>query len=232
MSPLSPFAVVLGLVAGYLAATLSESLLHHHFGHASVSFRTLWKGLGRIGQGFARTFYSHAVVHHGRTFRVDYITQFADEGDKRALDDDLERRGWAIVADEGYGLTIGLTGFANFLLLPLVALPLVHVAAGRWATLAAFAAMLSTPLLSRYVHPYLHKPHAEAMRCAPLLIRLLLGTRYMRQVARHHYVHHRHPNCNFNLLLGGDWLLGVHRAADPDDLRRMRALGLTAAARR
>jgi hypothetical protein len=224
--PPSASSVALGLVAGYVAATLSESLLHNHFGHATASFRALWKRMGWISRGFAFTFYGHAVIHHGRTFRVDYVTQFKDEAEKRAVDEDLERRGWAALGEEAYGLTIGPRDFVNFLLLPLLTLPLIQLVGGPWATLSALVPILSTPLLSRYVHPYLHMRYDEAVRFAPAPIRLLIRTAYFRRVARHHYVHHRYPSCNFNLLLGGDWLLGVHRSPTLDDLQKMNALGL------
>ena len=83
--------------------------------------------------------------------------------------------------------------------------------------------MVVFPLMSAAIHPWLHVRHEVARARAPRPIAWLLNTRYMRSVARHHFVHHRHLAANFNLLLGGDLLLGVHRrptAADIDAMHR------------
>ncbi len=95
-----------------------------------------------------------------------------------------------------------------------------------WAMLTAAPWLMIAPLLSRWIHPYLHLDHETAIRCAPSFIAILLGTPYFRAVARHHYLHHKYPNKNFNLLLGGDWILGRHRSASADDIDKMKALGL------
>ena len=76
------------------------------------------------------------------------------------------------------------------------------------------------PLLSKVIHPYLHMRHDEAVRRASAPLRWLLASGYMRYVWRHHWLHHRYPRSNFNLLIGGDWIRGVQRSPSDDDLRR------------
>jgi hypothetical protein len=60
----------------------------------------------------------------------------------------------------------------------------------------------------------------------PTLLGLLMDSRYIRAVRRHHYLHHKYLDCNFNLLLGGDWLLGVHRSPTPANLDAMSEIGI------
>ena len=63
-------------------------------------------------------------------------------------------------------------------------------------------------------------------REAPWPIRWLFTMRYMKAVICDHYLHHRYLDCNYNLVLGGDYLLGRHRTATEADLQHMRRLGL------
>lgn len=42
-------------------------------------------------------------------------------------------------------------------------------------------------------------------------------------MVRHHWLHHKYPAYNFNLLLLGDFLLGTHLSPTERDLKRMAA---------
>ena len=45
-------------------------------------------------------------------------------------------------------------------------------------------------------------------------------------LARYHYLHHRYPNKNFNVVLPlADYVLGTHIRASKSDLEEMRRLG-------
>ncbi len=48
----------------------------------------------------------------------------------------------------------------------------------------------------------------------------------MKAVIRNHFMHHRYPNHNFNLLLGGDYLLGYHKVPSKEDKREMTKIGI------
>ena len=46
-------------------------------------------------------------------------------------------------------------------------------------------------------------------------------------VARHHFLHHRYPDKNFNVAFPvGDWLFGTVAKVSDDDLAAMRAEGI------
>jgi len=80
--------------------------------------------------------------------------------------------------------------------------------------------LLLPPLLSMFIHPMIHEPDGKAGRYNRWLGRVM-RTRYFRNVCRHHWLHHKYPDCNFNLLLGGDRLLGTHRNPTATDLQDM-----------
>lgn len=127
---------------------------------------------------------------------------------------------------EDYGATLH---FRSVVLFVLPIMPVVGPALWLlpWsASLGMLPVLAAYPLLSKVVHRYLHRPYAEALAIAPPLLRPMLRSSYARFLWRHHWLHHRHPRCNFNLLLGGDWLRGVHRRPTDEDLTAMRSTGL------
>ncbi|WP_165246325.1 hypothetical protein [Paludisphaera soli] len=220
--------IAVGLASSYLAATLSESFLHRTVGHAGPRLRRAWARRPRLCGHLLRAHYRHAVVHHGLTFARDHVTQFLDDEDKARVDAIIEPRGDPLIQRERYGLSVGLRGFLTYngAVWPLI--PALALGVGPWAALAALPIPLAAPLLSMFIHPYLHLPHREALRRAPRPLAFLLDTAYFRSVARHHYLHHAYPRSNFNLLLGGDRLLGTHRRPTAKDLDAMAALDIPA----
>ena len=83
------------------------------------------------------------------------------------------------------------------------------------------------PVFSYLVHPYLHMRRSEAMRRAPLPVRLFLRTGYAQAMYRNHYLHHRYGGTsNFNLVLGFDALRGRMRRPSQADMDEMNRLGL------
>lgn len=217
---------IVGLLAGYLTVTVSESALHRFIGHATSRRRHRWAANPRLCRYLLLSHFRHAVVHHGLTYKSNYVTQFDGKDHKDAVDRRTLAVGDVHVEKAGYGLMPGWTGLVTYnlttvpviVLLALVFEPVAAVAAIPWLAVA-FA-------LSRWFHPYLHRDHEAAVREAPRWVGRLLRTSYFRAVARHHFLHHKYPNSNFNLLLGGDWLLGVHRRATRADLDEMSAIGL------
>jgi hypothetical protein len=55
---------------------------------------------------------------------------------------------------------------------------------------------------------------------------VLAKSAYFKYLAKHHWLHHRYIDCNYNLMLGGDYLLGVWRGATDEDVGAMRSIGL------
>lgn len=213
-----------GLVAGYVAASVSESYCHRAVGHASKASQTRWRRWPRL-LGWLHPFYwSHAVIHHGRTFKEDFVTQFRGREEQLQLDDELSDAQRQTAHATQYGLTILVRSFFSFMAPPsIVLLPLIFV--GNWAVAAALAALFLPPLLSFFIHPLIHRPYGNVVQGGGLLARLM-QTSYMRHVIRHHWLHHRYPSCNFNLLILGDYLLRTHRAPTEEDVREMQRQGI------
>src|ERR1019366_9948121 len=82
------------------------------------------------------------------------------------------------------------------------------------------------PMLAQFIHPYLHMRYGDVIDRGPFVVRVLAKTAYFRYLARYHWLHNRYTNCNYNLLLGGDYVLGVWRKANNEDLDEIRSIGL------
>lgn len=217
-----------GLVVGYLTASLIESIAHQMISDAPRGSVMRWQKYPRLLRQLIETHYSHHTVHHVRTFRHDFVTQFRSDDDKAKVDDELRTHGQhgVLIQKAGYAVKLQGGGAFTFVFPLLLALPLLYWSGGPWFLAGAIVTMSLPPLLSNFLHPYLHMPHDVALASAPPLIRGLLGTRYMRLVARHHFLHHRYVQCNFNLLLGGDWIRGVWRNPSEKDVTEMRRIGV------
>ncbi len=220
--------LAVGLLGGYVVASLIESYMHQHVSDAPLKSLKRWQRHPRLFGYLIRTRYSHHVVHHCRTFKQDHVTQFRSDEERAALDADLTTRGrhGQIVLRSNYAVRLHGSGALVFVapLLPVV--PLTALALGPWATVGACLSLALPPLFSHFVHPYLHMPHQRAIREAPLAVAWLLRRRYFRAMARNHFMHHRYVASNFNLVLGGDLLRGRHRKPSERDIAEMHRLGL------
>lgn len=222
------FSFLAGLAIGYVIATVVESYVHQQVGHASRQTVERWKQRSGVYEFLERINYAHNVVHHQRTFRGDYVTQFESGDQRNRLDQELAALGaeGRRIIRSNYGLRLQDLGALVFFVPLLPVLPWIGSRSVIWAALGATMAMALPPILSQFIHPYLHLPYEQAVRQGPALTSWLLRRRYFRLIAQHHFVHHRHPRTNFNLLLGGDWLRGRHRRADAQQRAEMRRLGL------
>ena len=227
---MSSISILIGLAVGYLAATISESLMHKFFGHASYKFRHFLSKWGIVGEVVHDVHFGHTVVHHAKTFRGDHVTQFDSPVDKEKLDEYLllEEKEAHIKVD--YGLVTSYFGMAYFFLPPLCFVVVAYLAVSPWLTwhflIAAILPTFVPPILSRYVHPYLHLPIKVAETRGGVVLNWILKSWYGEWAKKCHYVHHRHPRYNFNLLPGGDLLLGLYRAPSPEELSEMRKIEL------
>ena len=218
--------LLLGICVGYLLVSLAESFLHNHVAHASAAVRRMWKKTKWFYKWFDRPFYSHHVVHHFLTYRVDYVTQFKDKADHAQIDRSILDDYASGIKKERYGLTLRGMGILRFVapVAPLfVILPLMF---GWFTFIGSLLPLAAYPWMSMVVHPWLHRPHAEVDEYAHPIIVALFRTKYMKLVVQNHFMHHKYTDCNFNLLLGGDLLLGVYRRPSHEDLIEMRKLGL------
>ena len=219
--------VVAGFVLGYLLVSICESYFHRALGHASAGLRKLCRGGGVFGAFVIRAWYGHGVVHHFGTYRKNHVTQFSSREEEARLRRRLLARGRAHIPAQDYGLRIGGPGeFLRFVAPTLPFMALLCWFGGAWFSLGAVVPLVVMPLLSEFMHPLLHLRHDEARKAAPRLLRPLVATRYFRFIACHHWLHHRHLDVNFNLMPGGDFLLGYHRAPTRAELAEMTAIGL------
>ena len=221
------YEFIAGIALGYCTASIAESFLHRNVLHAGQRFRSLWKRYPTLLRPFASAYFSHHVIHHRRTFRRDFVTQFSSAAEKAQLDKQLPSRLGDRVRAERYGLTANGIGILRFLLpiSPIVAL--YYWEFGPWVFLGVTIPMALYPFMSMSIHPLLHKPTLIATAEAPRFKAWLLRTRYVRMIARNHYMHHTHVDCNYNLLLGGDYLLGVHKDPGAQDIANMKRIGIS-----
>lgn len=215
----SPPRLVFGLVAGYVAASVSESWCHRRFGHMTPRLRMLARQLP-ILLGWLRVIcFFHHVIHHRATYCDGFTIQFRDTGERGRL---LRRlspilRPQAMATD--FGTTITRSSFP-FFIGPGAALicPLVFIAPD--SACVASLMLLLPPLLSMYLHPLMHQRYEDAI-LAVGVSGWLMKTSLLRWIIRHHWMHHKYEDVNFNLLPGGDYLLGTHRSPSAADFQEM-----------
>lgn len=220
--------LLIGLNSGYVVASLIESYMHQHVSDAPNKSVKRWQRFPRLCGYLLRTRYSHHVVHHRRTFKQDHVTQFRTRAEHAALDAELAERGahGLIIQRSMYAVRLHGSGALVFIAPLLPAIPLTLLLLGPWATVGTGISLALPPLFSHFIHPYLHMPHARAVREAPAVTAWLMKRWYFRAMARNHFMHHRYVASNFNLVLGGDLLRGRWRKPQEKDLAEMRRLGL------
>lgn len=217
-----------GFLLGYLIASLIESYMHEYVSDAPMKYVKRWQRFPRLCWYLIRTRYSHHVIHHVKTFRKNYVTQFNSAAEKQTLDEELRSKGehGQIILDSNYAVKLHGSGSLVFIAPLIPAAPLLYYTLGIFETLGGLIALSLPPLLSNFVHPHLHMPHREALKKAPRPIAWLMKTWYFRAMARNHYMHHRYVAGNFNLLLGGDIIRGKWIRPSKQDLREMAELGI------
>ncbi|MCP4446105.1 MAG: hypothetical protein GY811_12275 [Myxococcales bacterium] len=148
------------------------------------------------------------------------MKQFVSDEERIQLEKKLHSLGYQSTIQTDFGLSLGgVFNITCFVLPVLPAIALELWLLGPWMRPGIVTALIIWPMMSKYFHPYIHKTVAES-EAAPLLLRLLVMSSYGRAVRFHHWMHHQYETRNFNLLLGGDWLLGVHQRATDEDIRR------------
>jgi hypothetical protein len=128
---------------------------------------------------------------------------------------------------DSYGLRIG-GAYRKFqyLYTHLVQLSTIGWFGGFWIAIGLMVTVVFYLWIAEYVHPYIHQSHQQALKCASPLMKVFIRSRYFRLLTKHHFLHHKYINCNFNLVLGGDFILGTHREPTKGDIAEMKSLGL------
>jgi len=222
--------VTFGLFLGYLIATLSESFFHHHIGHASVGLRRFWSRYPLIGKPFLDAYYEHHTIHHARTFRKDFVTQFTSPEEEEKLYHSMPQDRRDLIRKEEFGLTLKGFGIVMFVLPIVPFVPIIYFLFGLWIMLGAlFPMFVVYPLMSKWIHRMIHKADEKVLHECWRIEIWIMNTRYMRKVLEDHFLHHKYVLCNFNLLRGGDYLRGFHRDPNDKELRAMRLIGIAPA---
>jgi hypothetical protein len=221
-------------VAFYAAASLWESLFHEFVLDITPAHRAWLFRMRRWWPSLWTVHVDHNVLHHYRTYRRSYVEMFSRPDEEAYLLAALRRqyspREVRTFIRSRYGSTFtwdGVLPYAVPLWLGFLWLPLLP----SWpAALGCVLANLlcSTPyfVFSMWVHRYMHMRFDQAMRDAPLWLRLILGSPYGVATRISHYVHHQNPRTNYNLQYLADRLRGRWRPPSATDWDRMVAIGL------
>lgn len=227
MTNLQPLAQILfGVFAGYWLASLCESFYHKNIGHAGPKVRAFCDHYPRPTDFIMRAVNGHSIVHHTKTFRKDFVTQFQSAEEREELDRTLSPAMKRDMHNSQYGVTINGFDIVKFMLPSLPVFFLFFLITGPWVTLGGLLPMCIYPMMSKFIHPWIHRSPEVAIQEAPWPIPLLLRTPYFRAMYRNHFMHHKYGICNYNFLLGGDYILRVHRSPNEQDLQEMAAIGL------
>jgi hypothetical protein len=210
--------LIAGFFIGYGIGSMAEAMIHRYVLHAPRSLVRYWKKHYTF-LGFLYREYLIHRIHHQVT-QVGAGQKIAEllfgMGEKFALH----------VIKTKYGLLAQRRGLFYYLIIMsvLFCLPMFLFVDG-WVTLGAIPCSCFLPFfMSRYLHPISHNGDEDARR--PVLFRYLLRTKYIREVIRYHFIHHAHGSCNYNLILGADYLLGWRKKASAADYQQMEKIGI------
>ena len=218
-----------GFAIGYVLASYIESFMHEHISDARTKRVRKWEKYPRLLKPLINTYYSHHKVHHAKTYRKDHITQFRDEHDEARLKDELHKRGahGQTILKGHYGTRLAGSGVLTFISPLIPALPVLYLLSGIPGMIAGAIALCFPPLMSHFVHRWLHQPFEVGQRDAPWLIAAFLRTPYGKAVYRNHFIHHRYGGIsNFNLVLGADHVRKRFRPVTQKDIEEMRTVGM------
>lgn len=218
---------MLGSVLGYILFSIAESIVHKYLLHAEWQTRESWRRLGYLGDYLNNSWYSHHVIHHFRTFKTNHVTLFDSERQKRELDQLLIANDKKLIILNSYGLRVGnLHENIRYCYPHLWWVFIICYFGEGWFALGVLVPLFFYIWIAEYVHPYIHLSHHERIATASPFMKLAMRTDYFKFLVQHHYLHHKYINCNFNLMLGADWLLGCHRSPETEELIEMTHLGL------
>jgi hypothetical protein len=221
--------ILAGFSVGYCLASFSESFLHEYVSDADPRAVEAWRRRPRLYGVLLGTYFSHHVIHHFQTFRKNHITQFESDEHRARVRKALLARGrhGRVIIKGNYANQLHAEGALVFstpgllLTLGLGCFVPIDVAIGSGLALALPSAF------SYWVHPYLHKPFDDGQKHAPSLLAAFLRTAYGKAMYRNHFMHHHyHGACNFNLVLGADWIRRRVRAPCAGDIAAMAEVGM------
>lgn len=193
------------ILTTYLIATLWEHYLHKEILHAKRQKVKYWRNSGgKIGMLLYKGWYSHHVVHHKKTFQTEYHTQFDSKQQQTNLDTHLINKFNQTNTPQKYGLTINTFWEYVIFMLPWFIVAPISFYLGGYLLLMISTLILMLPLLlSKYIHPFLHEKKTQTS--------WIYNNVYVKKIYKTHRIHHEDDTKNFNLLLGGDWIMETYQ---------------------
>lgn len=195
------------IITTYIITSLWETFVHWKILHSNRKVRQLWKKMGILGQLPRCAYFSHNIIHHNNTFRESYFLQFANSGEQAKLNNRLPEKLRAQIIHNKYGLTISsFWELFTFMAFPLIFNTWLFFKCAHPITLTLIPLISITPaLLSKYIHPSLHEIETVETKNYSLWVK------YKKFIAKYHKIHHEVGLKNFNLLPGGDFIIGVYQ---------------------
>lgn len=221
--------IIIGALIGYIIASFVESIAHEYISDAPEKWFNFYRAYPRLFKSALETYFSHHVIHHMKTYRQDYVTQFSSDDEKARLTQAMEKRGQhgKIIIDSDFAIRLNGSGITNFILPLAIFVPLLYWLLPTGMFVASLATLWFPVGMSHWVHSYLHMPFDEAIAKASPFMGWLLQTKYMKNVRINHYLHHVYGGVsNFNLVLGADIIRGKTRVITADDWQQMNSLRL------
>jgi hypothetical protein len=219
--------VIAGIILGFLSATVSESFFHKFFAHPSDSQIKFYFKYKILLKAWLKPYFHHLVIHHEMTYQDNLFDQFDSDKNKKDVDNWIERNFdqdfSKLIKDERYNLTLkrasGILPFAGpFCVGPI----LIGLVLGPVAFFASLTTAYIPVWLSKFIHPLIHNPHETCTHSK--FIQWLMKTKYMEAVLLNHFLHHQDGSRNYNLLLGGDYLLGLFRRPTASEAKNFAVL--------
>jgi len=191
--------LVLLIIIAYLVATLWEHYFHRDILHASAKVVRKWQNSNFwLDKMWYHGYYTHHIIHHKKTFQKEYTKQFENKEQKEKLDKYLVDKFGNSEGNRNYGLTVNTIYEYLMFILPLLFLFPILIVLLKLYQIIIFGLVMMLPLLlSKYIHPLLHKEIKNDWFYNNFYIKLIYQT---------HYIHHKDDSKNFNLLWGGDWI--------------------------
>ncbi len=178
--------IISGLITGYLIISITVSLSHKNILHATKQRVISWQKFGCLGRYIYASWYSHYIIHHYKTFKKNYVTQFNSIAEKEKLKQWLIENNKEQIIHDGYGVRVG--GFyqkIQYTYTHLLQLLLICYLGGIWFSTGVAIILVVYVLMAENVHPYLHQSDSESLEKASLLMRIFLNSYYFKFLAQH-----------------------------------------------
>jgi len=132
-----------------------------------------------------------------------------------------------LIITSNYAVRLGGRGIVKYLVALSLLLPACYLLFNNIIFSGICITVWLPAIMAHWVHPYMHMSKDAVRENSNKFVSWLMNTRYMRNVAINHYIHHKHGGVsNYNLVLGADILRGVSRKANQQDSLEMQEAGL------